>query len=161
MGCFTVILKPLGSLSTILITRLLITIMIIDQDTDFKYFCDRHCNITGRWPSTVLTHILLWDQGHPWHANEGHLCAALDNPRFQSICVQIRLNSPWVSEPLQAGRIKIITYYIYIKLTPPRKYAKAPVLVMAPVLVLTFSNSSKQVGKDCVTAILTESGNLH
>jgi len=28
MGCFTVILKPLGSLSTILITSLLITIII-------------------------------------------------------------------------------------------------------------------------------------
>jgi len=33
MGCFTLILKPLGSLSIILITRLLITIMT-DQDTD-------------------------------------------------------------------------------------------------------------------------------
>jgi len=33
--------KPLGSLSTILITRLLITIIIIDQDTDSKYFCAR------------------------------------------------------------------------------------------------------------------------
>jgi len=47
MGCFTVILKvkPLDSLSTILITRLLITIMITDQDTDCdsKYFCARHC----------------------------------------------------------------------------------------------------------------------
>jgi len=39
MGCFTVILKPVGSLSTILITRPLITIMITDQDTDSKYFC--------------------------------------------------------------------------------------------------------------------------
>jgi len=38
MGCFTVILYPLGSLSTILITRLLITITITDQDTDSKYF---------------------------------------------------------------------------------------------------------------------------
>ena len=32
MGCFKVILKPLGSLSTILITKSLITIMITDQD---------------------------------------------------------------------------------------------------------------------------------
>jgi len=40
MGCFTVILKPLGSLSTIFITRLLITIMISDQDTDSKYADD-------------------------------------------------------------------------------------------------------------------------
>ena len=39
MGCFTVILRPLGSLSAILITRLLVTIMITDQDTDTKYFC--------------------------------------------------------------------------------------------------------------------------
>ena len=38
MGCFTVILKPLGSLSTILITRLPVTIILTDQDTDFKSF---------------------------------------------------------------------------------------------------------------------------
>jgi len=42
IGCFTVILKSLGFLSTILITRLLITIMITDQDTDSKDFCARH-----------------------------------------------------------------------------------------------------------------------
>jgi len=44
-----VILKPLGSLSTIPITRLLITIIITDQDTDSetdsKYFCARHYGI--------------------------------------------------------------------------------------------------------------------
>jgi len=33
MGCFTVILKPLGSLSTILITRLLVTIIITETLT--------------------------------------------------------------------------------------------------------------------------------
>ena len=38
MGCFKVILKPLGSLSTTLITRWLITIMITAQVTDSKYF---------------------------------------------------------------------------------------------------------------------------
>jgi len=36
-------LKPLGSLSTILITRLPIIIVITAQDTDFKYICARHC----------------------------------------------------------------------------------------------------------------------
>jgi len=37
MGCFTVNLKLLGSLSPILVTRLLITKVITDQDTDSKY----------------------------------------------------------------------------------------------------------------------------
>jgi len=56
-GCFTVILKPLGSLSSILITKLLITIMLTDQDTDSKRFCARHyCWYDGKgkdcsqWP---------------------------------------------------------------------------------------------------------------
>ena len=43
MGYFTAILKPLGSLSTILITRLLITIIITDRDTDCKHFSARPC----------------------------------------------------------------------------------------------------------------------
>ena len=42
MGCFTVILKPLGFLSTILLTRLLITIIVTDQDTDSKFCCACH-----------------------------------------------------------------------------------------------------------------------
>jgi len=42
MGSFAVILKPLGSFSTILITRLLITSIITDQDTNSKYFCACH-----------------------------------------------------------------------------------------------------------------------
>ena len=34
--------KTLDSLSTILMTRLLITIIVTGQDTDSKYFCARH-----------------------------------------------------------------------------------------------------------------------
>jgi len=45
MGCFKVILKPHGYLSTILITKSLITIIIIDQDTISKYL--RACHWRG------------------------------------------------------------------------------------------------------------------
>jgi len=48
MGCFAVVLKPLGSLSTILITRLLLTKIITGQDTDSKYFSAHHCYLTGK-----------------------------------------------------------------------------------------------------------------